>query len=294
MTWTKDDLPKAVRYPFNNAAHNTLELPVEIREVLADYLNDNFPKDSDAEYWRAAWVSSVEDRRSVERERDEWKARAKQAEARNAPAFVPLRQRHGTHMDASHLPSDPGESVSAYIERRYGSPGSLDAFWPNTAPAVTRADVEKAIYDLRTFPRFLTDELLVQRDRVVDALMELLSGDDPAVYVVRESDIEAQEFTRTESGGFVVQGTLLNTSTAKDAREKADRHLDAVSRCEAIARAIEAEAQSPDPDPVEEQADALAGILYPEGGAISGDVMDALERVVRAGMLFPEGGDCDE
>ena len=79
---------------------------------------------------------------------------------------------------------------------------------------------------------------------------------DPAVYVVRESEVQAQRFTRTASGGFIVAGTELNTSTAEDARDKALRHIDAAARCEAIARAIEAEAQSP--DPVEKKARELA------------------------------------
>ena len=38
-------------------------------------------------------------------------------------------------------------------------------------------------------------------------------------------------------------------------------------------------------DPVEAQTDALADILY------GTELVTALERVVRAGMLFPEDGD---
>lgn len=94
-------------------------------------------------------------------------------------------------------------------------------------PAVSRADVEKAISELRTFPRFLTDELLVLRDEAIDAAWALVSGN------------EAEQAV----------------------------------------------------DPVEEQTDALADILYGHE-MVTDQMRGVLERVVRAGMLFPsEAGD---
>ena len=113
-------------------------------------------------------------------------------------------------------------------------------------PAVTRDDVKGGI-----------DHWIEQggnHEALLDDLWRWVSGDDPAVYVVRESDVEAQAALRNRFGEFIVNGTVLNVTTAEDCREKAQRHLDAVARCESIARAIEAEQAE---DPVEAKAEEL-------------------------------------
>ena len=68
---------------------------------------------------------------------------------------------------------DERDEWKSRADRWYGA-------WRKNAPArtVTREDVEKAISELRTFPRFLTDELLVLRDEAIDAVWALVSGDD--------------------------------------------------------------------------------------------------------------------
>lgn len=63
------------------------------------------------------------------------------------------------------------------------------------APAVSRADIEKAISELRTFPRFLTDELLVLRDEAIDAAWALVSGNE-AEQAVDPVEEKAEELMR--------------------------------------------------------------------------------------------------
>ena len=142
-------------------------------------------------------------------ERDEWKARAEQAE----------RDRDEAQMERSDALEELAQAKSA--------------------SEVTRDDIEKALWACQGSWKDVTWGRIV--DEVMGAVMPLVSGDDPAVYVVRESKVKAQDALRNRFGEFVVNGTVLNVTTAEDCREKAQRHLDAVARCESIARAIEAE-----------------------------------------------------
>ncbi|MBB1034627.1 hypothetical protein G6031_09525 [Dietzia sp. CQ4] len=151
---------------------------------------------------------------------------------------------------------------------------------PHFLPVVTRADVEKALRGA-----FMDDYGLL---RTTDALMALLSGDDPAVITVRGSDLPVVE--RTDDGWS--DGTRHGwEGTAETARECVETHLEWARFYCAVSRAIEAEA---DPDPVEAKARELATIAYPEPGfenaydVADADARDAYWRI--AHHLITEGG----
>lgn len=114
-------------------------------------------------------------------------------------------------------------------------------------PAVTREDVEKAI-----------DGIVPVWDsevkKIVVALHEMVAGDDPAVFVVRESDLPDVE--RDEDGDWLCENTPIvsGKDTAEDVRGRALPQLKYVAMREAVARAIEAEQAT---DPVDEKAREL-------------------------------------
>lgn len=91
--------------------------------------------------------------------------------------------------------------------------------------------------------------------RLADAVWHLVSGDDPAVYVVRESDISAVEVAHDERGWHARGATWSREPTAEGVRDGAKRYLRDVARYEALARAIEA---GQDTDPLLDKARELA------------------------------------
>lgn len=150
------------------------------------------------------------------------------------------------------------------------------------APAATRADIEKAV---RVVLCGNPDALSVRALAVTDAVLALVSGTDPAVYVVRESDLpEVQQdedgFWRDKDGVYLVG----RAHTAESARANVLIQLRRAAEFEAVARAIEAEQAV---DPIEEQTDSLADILCGDE-LVTDQMRGVLERVVRAGMLLPE------
>ena len=72
--------------------------------------------------------------------------------------------------------------------------------------------------------------------------------------------------------------------TVETLDEEIEVNLQGVIQALAVRRAIEAEQAT---DPVEEQADSLADILYGDE-LVTDQMRGVLERVVRAGMLLPE------
>lgn len=125
-----------------------------------------------------------------------------------------------------------------------------------TAPAVTHNDIEKVIDEWK-----LTGQS--RGATLADDLWALLSGSDPAVYVVRESDLPEAE--RDEDGDWIVDGGFIAASqtTAETVRGWIPAYLRSATCLEAVARAIEAEQAV---DSVEEKAIELHQVAY--GGRI--------------------------
>lgn len=116
------------------------------------------------------------------------------------------------------------------------------------APTVTHADIEKVVGHWWARPGFQED---LEND-----LWALLSGDDPAVFVVRESDIAAVKAEQDEDGDWIVDGGFIAASqtTAETVRGWIPAYLRSATCLEAAARAIEAEQAA---DPVEAKAREL-------------------------------------
>lgn len=268
--WTRDDLPSEgeladlIRDALDGGIYEgKILLPGSrlraIIDLLARWMNAHHPKPghpmgTEAARWRRERDEAQMERADALRERDE--ALRKKGEAFD-------------------------RAVRAERERDAAVARAEQAERP--ASAVSRADVERLVH------RYIDggfDELHASRVKsTTDAFMALLSGSDPAVHVVRESDLPTvsrgeDEHWRDESGKYVVWGT----HTLESARANVKIQLRHAAEFEAVARAIEAEQAD---DPAEEQTDALADILY--GDALVTDQMrGVLERVVRAGMLFPD------
>ena len=149
--------------------------------------------------WLERAATNAEKFSDMERERDEWKARAEAAEARPAVTL---------------------EEVAEAISRAWGEDGS------------------------------------VSPHGVLDRLWPLVSGADPAVLVVRESDVAAVEVTR-DSDGWYADGAWVASAdgTAEWVRDRAAEMVVCAARNEAVARAIEAGQAV---DPVEAKARELA------------------------------------
>lgn len=181
---------------------------------------------------------------NVERDRDRLRRAHEIVEQERDQARDSLRSLRGAHSrltrDYRHL-SDRAEAAES-----------------STAPAVTHADIEKVIDQ--------TLEKLVHGDWIptaaADAVWSLVSGDDPAVFVVRESDLPEVwrdnkhnlmgEFCRhwwTGDGDWAAH----QDSDAREARALIPNYLRKIAGWEATARAIEAEAGRAT-DPVEELA----------------------------------------
>ena len=128
-------------------------------------------------------------------------------------------------------------------------------------PAVTREEVERAVKGtLDGWNITLPDNLF---DVQIDAVWSLVSGDDPAVFVVRESDIAAVKVEQDEDGDWEANGDLvaMRQNTAEALRGWSLGELQMLARYEAVARAIEA---VQDVDPVAEKARELYRAATPD------------------------------
>ena len=240
--WTRDDLPRpdAIRFVTDDVA----------LDLVVDHLNAYYPKPQPYDQGGVRGVDSLLYRAErAERERDAAVARAEAAE-QLIPAYAMLDVWLALGRDSIHFDDwyDERGYADAWAELTAAVREAAEA---RTVPAVTRDEIGNALMRVGVSNGVETHtEVSVG----TDAVWSLVSGADPAVYVVRESDVEAQAALRNRFGEFVVNGTVLNVTTAEDCREKAQRHLDAAARCEAIARAIEAEAVV---DPVEPEGDVI-------------------------------------
>ena len=123
------------------------------------------------------------------------------------------------------------------------------------------------------------DRLTAERDEAnaradaaearVRELREQVQRSGSIVYTVEEQDIEAEgrRVEVVDTGrqfNIRIQGQPVNAiKSSTEAREKAQRHIEAAARCEAIARRIETDTAV---DPVEAKAIELHQVAY--GGRI--------------------------
>ena len=140
-----------------------------------------------------------------------------------------------------------------------------------TAPAVTKRELRSVVaaHDPGD------DELAVSRvNALTDRLWSLVSGADPAVHVVRESEVAAVEVRRASDGWYAdgawiasADGAWLSSEdeTAEWVRDRAAEMVVCAARNEAVARAIKAGQAV---DPVEELA-----------GQIESATRDAIRQV---------------
>lgn len=149
--------------------------------------------------------------------------------------------------------------------------------WQKSVPArtVTREGVEKAIDGI--VPVWDSEV-----EKIVVALHEMVAGDDPAVFVVRESDVASVSVVKHDVNEWEADGKYAPHADVAAARKGAAEWIAMATRCEAVARAIEAGQAV---DPVTEKADELFAIGWPELVDASDDarngVREGLSRIAR-------------
>lgn len=207
---------------------------------------------------------SIEVRNRMRRERDAAVARAEKAER-------VLRERDEQEDDATRAACERAEQAERDRDEWKARATLAEQECENwrvtainrAAPAVSRADIEKAILPHILYPANGTQDL-------IDDVHALVSGDDPAVYVVRESDLPEVSWT---SDGWT-DGTRHGwEGTSETAMECVETHLEWVRFYLAASRAIEAEQAV---DPVE----LLAGQIEDATRQAVREVIDALGKSV--------------
>ena len=202
-------------------------------EAVVDHLNANHPK-SGTDRWRRAH-EIVEGERDQAREQwKKWEHKADEWKQEHDLLVV-----HG---------SVRGDTYAAMGRERDEWKARAEA--AEARPAVTREEVAEAI------SRAWGEDGSVSPHGVLDRLWPLVSGADPAVLVVRESDVAAVEVTR-DSDGWYADGAWVASAdeTAEWVRDRAAEMVVYAARNEAVARAIEAGQAV---DPVEAKARELA------------------------------------
>jgi len=228
---TRADLPMPVDAADGMSGTLTYGMVDQILDAVVDHLNAHHPKPQPYDEGGVRGADSL--LRRAECERDAAVARAEQLEKRAA-----VTQEGVDSFDVPPPPVTtprPGENL-------------LDDFPDDTPSGRLHVSAEDIVGVIRgrnlTTPR-----------KVADAVMELLSGSDPAVFVVRESDIAAVKVERDSHGEWFADGEHVYANGAEDARNLADGHMQKAVRRFAVARAIEAEAGQA--DPIEELAERI-------------------------------------
>ena len=190
----------------------------------------------------------------AERERDAAVSRAEQAERERDRAIEACalfqRDMHKwrERAEAAERERDIAETYRRTVEQQAANVGM--------PLPVSRADIEKAVRETEVLDRRRFAEFAAR------AVFDLVSGADPAVHVVRESDIAAIDVEKRENGGWYTGGGGFTAGSEHDAghcRNQASHFLKRVVELEAVARAIEAEAAV---DPVEAKARVEADRRY--------------------------------
>ena len=229
--------------------------------------------------WRRAHEIVEAERDQARDERDEAVARAEAAESRLADPYSQANQdaaawdRVAAHpaLRMDLLPDVEGSYADrvferitwlAEVEEAVTEMKPAEAAEARTTPAVTKRELRSVVgaHDPGD------DELAVSRvNALTYRLWSLVSGADPAVFVVRESDLP--EAWRDRDGLWRAGQSSYCRVTPEDMRSVIPATLGMVSARESVARAIEAE-EAEAVDPVEELA-----------GQIESATRDAIRQV---------------
>ncbi|MFI8590132.1 hypothetical protein [Dietzia maris] len=156
---------------------------------------------------------------------------------------------------------------------------------PAAAPAVSRADIEKAILPHILGPGNGTQDL-------IDDVHALLSGSDPAVHVIHESELPTVNHPSRWRNFDLADGTWrFRDATDGEIGEALETVESDLRYLLVISRAIEAEQAA---DPVEEKAEELMRVLAPETedrtwGILTEPAREDFRRLAR--HVLAEGGD---
>ena len=253
--WTRADLPSWDKIrDADDMAGNGLRfhiINIALNEVV-EHLNTHHPKperDFSGVDWRAMYLESCS-------ERDEWKARA-EAHAKGATrANLDRDTAYEELADMTNRAEATEREVGALSERAEDLRYSRDEWKARAEKAeAARENIAEEFADFRAE---VVAEAVKHRESHPHE-----SNADPAVYVVRESDIAAVEVAHDERGWHARGATWSREPTAEGVRDGAKRYLRDVAQYEALARAIEAEQAV---DPVEAKAIELHQVAY--GGRI--------------------------
>ena len=277
--WTADDLPRI------GAPDPAQDSVVEgVLDAVLHWLNKHHPKSASrgdaalADHLgrQAEAIDELQlDLEAAERERDRWRralsiVERERDEAR-AERYAAVDRADALVHDLEWHKRRLGESWedAARAEReRDEAVARAEAAEARTAPAVTKRELRSVVaaHDPGD------DELAVSRvNALTDRLWSLVSGADPAVHVVRESEVAAVEVRRA-SDGWCADGAWLASAdeTAEWVRDRAAEMVVCAARNEAVARAIKAEPADPLLDKAQEFAaladleltDREAGLLH--------------------------------
>lgn len=192
-----NDEGKWTRYDFARLDIHPLSLAGEVIDQVVAWLNAHHPKLEPYDQGGVRGADSLLYRAErAERERDAAAARAEKAE-QLIPAYAMLDIWGALGRDSIHFDDwyDEHGYADAWAELAAAVREAAEA---RTAPAVSRADVEEAIRC-----EFLDWEGQWESriSRAVNQTWNLVSGADPAVHVVRESDLPA---ARVDGDYYVV------------------------------------------------------------------------------------------
>ena len=262
--WTRADLPSVIKsHAYAGKYFSRLQELEEYMDAMLDHLNEHYPK-PEQDKWRAEWVAVNEDLKAARRQEDladeqwkKWEHKANEWKAR-----------------ADQLRDERDDAVQSCI-----AVGRERDEWKASAEKA-EADRENIAEEFADFRVEVVAEAVKYRESNPQA-----SGDDPAVYVVRESDIAAVEIERDERGWHGPGTTWTERSTSGEVRAHAEGLVRNVARCEAVARAIEAE---PTADPIEEKAIAAFKVAWHEAD-MHGDEGNRTRRGIRAARKVIEG-----
>ena len=218
--WCRDDLPSRADVHWERTDEalkwRVSRDPDMVLDAVVEHLNEHHPKAD------RVTLSMVAKARRWKHERDAAVARAEAAEARLAA-----------------------------LEARPWALVMDDKSSPVFCPAITRDEVEKSVKS--GMSGFVAAIGYQSATEATDTLWNLLKGDDPAVFVVRESDLP--EVQRREDGFWATStDDDYYRPTPESLRRDIASYLRFVASREAVARAIEAEQ---DMDPVEELAEQI-------------------------------------
>ena len=230
--------------------------------------------------WEEKYLDTDEALHQARTERDDWMVRAENAEWgmesgrrwSNADLEAEVRRRTQCLRD----------NLNGVTKSRDEWQARAEAAEARTAPAVTKRELRSVVgaHDPGD------DELAVSRvNALTDRLWSLVSGADPAVHVVRESDVAAVE-VRLASDGWYADGAWLARAdeTAEWVRDRAAEMVVYAARNEAVARAIEQDAAT---DPLLDKAQEFAALADWE----LTDREAELLHTIAAHVLGQEAGD---